>query len=178
MSNDSLIAVVIGLFPYNLIADIYGLKLETLSFDSYGFKKFITISIEDFSKALTSLDDEAYNTLILRYQEKLTEKQIAVYYQRPQSKIHHIIVRALKQLKVMMYSHPMNTLDTPIEETKLSKLTASILKRSNISTLEDLTVLDMEDLLKIRNISSNRAQEISSVLESYGYELKKEDELV
>ncbi len=63
----------------------------------------------------------------------------------------------------------------PIEYYNFSARTFNVLKRAKINTLGDIQNLTWEELIKIRNLGRNSAQEIIEKLEEYGLHLKGEE---
>lgn len=67
-------------------------------------------------------------------------------------------------------------LEKTIEEMDLSVRSYNCLKRANIHTVEDLTHLTEDDIIKVRNLGKKSLDEVIAKLESYGLKLQdKED---
>ena len=58
----------------------------------------------------------------------------------------------------------------------LSVRSNNCLKRANILTIEDLTKKSKEDMLKVKNLGSKSLDEIIKKLQSYGFDLRDENE--
>lgn len=72
-----------------------------------------------------------------------------------------------KQLKV---------LEMNIEDMDLSVRSYNCLKRAGIHTVEDLTKRSEDDMLKVRNLGRKSLDEVINKLQSYGLDLKKNDD--
>ncbi len=67
-------------------------------------------------------------------------------------------------------------LDLTIDELDLSVRSFNCLKRAGINTVEDLIHKSEEDMMKVRNLGRKSLEEVIAKLNSFGYDLKKEDE--
>ena len=67
-------------------------------------------------------------------------------------------------------------LELSIDEMDLSVRSNNCLKRANILTIEDLTKKSKEDMLKVKNLGSKSLDEIIKKLQSYGFDLRDENE--
>ncbi len=67
-------------------------------------------------------------------------------------------------------------LEMTIEELDLSVRSFNCLKRHGINTVEDLTSMTEEDMIKVRNLGKKSLEEVIQKLHSLGLELKKEEE--
>ena len=63
-----------------------------------------------------------------------------------------------------------------IEELDLSVRSFNCLKRANINTVEDLTKMTEEDMMKVRNLGKKSLDEVVAKLRSLGFDLRKEEE--
>ena len=67
-------------------------------------------------------------------------------------------------------------LEKPIEELELSVRSFNCLKRSGISTVEDLTNKTENDMMKVKNLGKKSLDEVIAKLHDMGFDLKKEEE--
>ena len=67
-------------------------------------------------------------------------------------------------------------LEMAIEELDLSVRSFNCLKRANIDTVEDLTNITEEDMIKVRNLGKKSLEEVIQKLQSLGLSLKKTDD--
>ena len=67
-------------------------------------------------------------------------------------------------------------LEMPIEELELSVRSFNCLKRSGISTVEDLTNKSENDMMKFKNIGKKSLDEVIAKLRDLGLDLRKEEE--
>ncbi len=67
-------------------------------------------------------------------------------------------------------------LEMPIEELELSVRSFNCLKRSGISTVEDLTNKSENDMMKVKNLGKKSLDEVIAKLRDLGLDLRKEDE--
>jgi len=67
-------------------------------------------------------------------------------------------------------------LDLTIDELDLSVRSFNCLKRAGINTVEDLINKSEEDMMKVRNLGRKSLEEVIAKLNSFGFNLKKEDE--
>lgn len=65
---------------------------------------------------------------------------------------------------------------TDIEHMDLSVRSYNCLKRAGIGTLQQLSELSYNDLIRIRNLGRRSVDEIIGKLNEYGYEIRKNDE--
>ena len=72
-----------------------------------------------------------------------------------------------KQVKLM---------ELPIEEMDLSVRSYNCLKRAGINTIQDLLKKSRSDMFKVRNLGAKSVEEVIQKLDSYGLNLRKEDE--
>ena len=67
-------------------------------------------------------------------------------------------------------------LEKPIEELELSVRSFNCLKRSGISTVEDLTNKTENDMMKVKNLGKKSLDEVIAKLHDMGFDLRKEEE--
>ena len=67
-------------------------------------------------------------------------------------------------------------LEKPIEELELSVRSFNCLKRSGISTVEDLTEKTEADMMKVKNLGKKSLDEVIAKLHELGFDLRKEEE--
>lgn len=67
-------------------------------------------------------------------------------------------------------------LEKPIEELELSVRSFNCLKRSGISTVEDLTNKTENDMMKVKNLGKKSLDEVIAKLHDLGFDLKKDEE--
>ncbi len=67
-------------------------------------------------------------------------------------------------------------LEMNIEDMDLSVRSYNCLKRAGIHTVEDLTKRSEDDMLKVRNLGRKSLDEVINKLQSYGLDLKKNDD--
>ena len=67
-------------------------------------------------------------------------------------------------------------LEMPIEELELSVRSFNCLKRSGISTVEDLTNKPENDMMKVKNLGKKSLDEVIAKLRDLGLDLRKEEE--
>ena len=67
-------------------------------------------------------------------------------------------------------------LEKPIEELELSVRSFNCLKRSGISTVEDLTNKSENDMMKVKNLGKKSLDEVIAKLHDLGFDLRKEEE--
>ena len=67
-------------------------------------------------------------------------------------------------------------LEKPIEELELSVRSFNCLKRSGISTVEDLTNKTEADMMKVKNLGKKSLDEVIAKLHELGFDLRKEEE--
>ena len=67
-------------------------------------------------------------------------------------------------------------LEKPIEELELSVRSFNCLKRSGISTVEDLTNKSETDMMKVKNLGKKSLDEVIAKLRELGFDLKKDEE--
>ena len=67
-------------------------------------------------------------------------------------------------------------LEMPIEELELSVRSFNCLKRSGISTVEDLTNKSENDMMKVKNLGKKSLDEVIAKLHDLGLDLRKEEE--
>ena len=67
-------------------------------------------------------------------------------------------------------------LEMPIEELELSVRSFNCLKRSGISTVEDLTNKSENDMMKVKNLGKKSLDEVIAKLRDLGLDLRKEQE--
>lgn len=67
-------------------------------------------------------------------------------------------------------------LEMPIEELELSVRSFNCLKRSEISTVEDLTNKSENDMMKVKNLGKKSLDEVIAKLRDLGLDLRKEEE--
>ena len=67
-------------------------------------------------------------------------------------------------------------LEMPIEELELSVRSFNCLKRSGISTVEDLTNKSENDMMKVKNLGKKSLGEVIAKLRDLGLDLRKEEE--
>ena len=67
-------------------------------------------------------------------------------------------------------------LKKPIEELELSVRSFNCLKRSGISTVEDLTNKTENDMMKVKNLGKKSLDEVIAKLHDMGFDLRKEEE--
>lgn len=67
-------------------------------------------------------------------------------------------------------------LDLTIDELDLSVRSFNCLKRAGINTVEDLINKSEEDMMKVRNLGRKSLEEVIAKLNSFGFNLKKDDE--
>ena len=67
-------------------------------------------------------------------------------------------------------------LEMTIEELDLSVRSFNCLKRAGINTVEDLTQMSEDDMMKVRNLGRKSIDEVVAKLNSLGFDLKREDE--
>ena len=67
-------------------------------------------------------------------------------------------------------------LEMPIEELELSVRSFNCLKRSGISTVEDLTNKSENDMMKVKNLGKKSLDEVIAKLRDLGLDLRKEEE--
>ena len=67
-------------------------------------------------------------------------------------------------------------LEMPIEELELSVRSFNCLKRSGISTVEDLTNKSESDMMKVKNLGKKSLDEVIAKLRDLGLDLRKEEE--
>lgn len=60
-----------------------------------------------------------------------------------------------------------------LEDMDLSVRAYNCLKRVGVNTLDELSKMDYDELIKIRNLGKGSAYEIMSKLNQYGYEMRK-----
>ena len=72
-----------------------------------------------------------------------------------------------KQVKLM---------ELPIEEMDLSVRSYNCLKRAGINTIQDLIKKSRSDMFKVRNLGAKSVEEVIQKLESYGFNLRKDEE--
>jgi DNA-directed RNA polymerase subunit alpha len=72
-----------------------------------------------------------------------------------------------KQVKLM---------ELPIEEMDLSVRSYNCLKRAGINTIQDLLKKSKSDMFKVRNLGAKSVEEVIQKLESYGFNLRKDEE--
>lgn len=63
-----------------------------------------------------------------------------------------------------------------IEELDLSVRSFNCLKRAGINTVEDLINKSEEDMMKVRNLGKKSLDEVVAKLDSFGFDLRNEDE--
>ncbi len=63
-----------------------------------------------------------------------------------------------------------------IEELDLSVRSFNCLKRANINTVEDLTKMTEEDMMKVRNLGRKSLEEVINKLNALGLSLQKEED--
>jgi len=63
-----------------------------------------------------------------------------------------------------------------IEELDLSVRSFNCLKRASVNTVEDLTGMTEEDMMKVRNLGKKSLDEVAAKLHSFGLDFRKEDE--
>ena len=67
-------------------------------------------------------------------------------------------------------------LEKPIEELELSVRSFNCLKRSGISTVEDLTNKTENDMMKVKNLGKKSLDEVIAKLHELGFDLKREED--
>ena len=67
-------------------------------------------------------------------------------------------------------------LEMPIQELELSVRSFNCLKRSGISTVEDLTNKSENDMMKVKNLGKKSLDEVIAKLRDLGLDLRKEEE--
>ena len=67
-------------------------------------------------------------------------------------------------------------LDLTIDELDLSVRSFNCLKRAGINTVEDLINKSEEDMMKVRNLGRKSLEEVIAKLQSFGFNLKSDDE--
>ena len=72
-----------------------------------------------------------------------------------------------KQVKLM---------ELPIEEMDLSVRSYNCLKRAGINNIQDLLKKSRSDMFKVRNLGAKSVEEVIQKLESYGFQLRKDEE--
>ena len=72
-----------------------------------------------------------------------------------------------KQVKLM---------ELPIEEMDLSVRSYNCLKRAGINNIQDLLKKSKSDMFKVRNLGAKSVEEVIQKLESYGFNLRKDEE--
>jgi len=72
-----------------------------------------------------------------------------------------------KQVKLM---------ELPIEEMDLSVRSYNCLKRAGINTIQDLLKKSRSDMFKVRNLGAKSVEEVIQKLESYGFQLRKDED--
>ena len=72
-----------------------------------------------------------------------------------------------KQVKLM---------ELPIEEMDLSVRSFNCLKRAGLNTIQDLLKKSRSDMFKVRNLGAKSVEEVIQKLESYGLQLRKDEE--
>ena len=72
-----------------------------------------------------------------------------------------------KQVKLM---------ELPIEEMDLSVRSFNCLKRAGLNTIQDLLKKSRSDMFKVRNLGAKSVEEVIQKLESYGFQLRKDEE--
>lgn len=72
-----------------------------------------------------------------------------------------------KQVKLM---------ELPIEEMDLSVRSYNCLKRAGINNIQDLLKKSKSDMFKVRNLGAKSVEEVIQKLESYGFQLRKDEE--
>ena len=73
-------------------------------------------------------------------------------------------------------SEKEKVLDLTIDELDLSVRSFNCLKRAGINTVEDLINKSEEDMMKVRNLGRKSLEEVIAKLNSFGFNLKKDDE--
>ena len=63
-----------------------------------------------------------------------------------------------------------------IEDMDLSVRSSNCLRRANILTVEDLVKKSKDDMLKVKNLGSKSLEEIIKKLQSYGLDLRNDEE--
>ena len=66
-------------------------------------------------------------------------------------------------------------LEITIEELDLSVRSYNCLKRAGINTVEELSMRDEEEMMKVRNLGKKSLEEVQQKLEALGLSLRKED---
>lgn len=72
-----------------------------------------------------------------------------------------------KQVKLM---------ELPIEDMDLSVRSYNCLKRAGINNIQDLLKKSKSDMFKVRNLGAKSVEEVIQKLESYGFNLRKDEE--
>ncbi len=67
-------------------------------------------------------------------------------------------------------------LEISIEDMDLSVRSRNCLKRAGINTMQDLIKRSEDDMLKVRNLGRKSLEEVIAKLQSYGFDLKRNDE--
>lgn len=67
-------------------------------------------------------------------------------------------------------------LEISIEDMDLSVRSRNCLKRAGINTMQDLIKRSEDDMLKVRNLGRKSLEEVIAKLQSYGLDLKRNDE--
>ena len=67
-------------------------------------------------------------------------------------------------------------LEKPIEELELSVRSFNCLKRSNISTVGDLTNKTESEMMKVKNLGKKSLDEVIAKLHDLGLEFRKEED--
>lgn len=83
---------------------------------------------------------------------------------------------SLNILKDDEQTEQSKVLEMSIDDMDLSVRSNNCLKRANILTIEDLTKKSKDDMLKVKNLGSKSLDEIIKKLQSYGLNLRDENE--
>ena len=62
----------------------------------------------------------------------------------------------------------------PLDELGLSVKTYNCLRRAGVSTIDDLTRMTKDDMMRVRNLGRRSLEEIIGKMELMGYELREE----
>ena len=67
-------------------------------------------------------------------------------------------------------------MDMNIDELELSVRSYNCLKRAGINNIQDLLKKSKSDMFKVRNLGAKSVEEVIQKLESYGFNLRKDEE--
>ena len=107
--------------------------------------------------------DELYEDLAIKY-----ENLKVVYESTSNQKVDPDVMTGLAEKAKL--------LEQPIEELELSVRSYNCLKRKGKNKVKDITSMTLEELSQVRNLGRKSMEEVLSVLEYKGLELRKEVE--